>query len=154
MKNLTDNNGIVYDTKMKIVIDTNVFISALKSKRGAAYRLLKLVGTGRFSVSISVPIIFEYDDVAKRRSMLALTDQQIDDIINYLCLTSEHVAIFYLWRPVLSDPKDDFVLELAVNAAVDCIVTFNVKDFQKGQERFGIEIVTPQEFLLKIGEMV
>ena len=138
---------------MKIVIDTNVFISALKSKRGASYRLLKLIGTGRFAVSISVPIIFEYDDVAKRRSMLTLTEQQIDDIINYLCLTGEQTTIFYLWRPVLSDPKDDFVLELAVNASADFIVTFNVKDFQKGKERLGVEAITPQEFLQKTGEM-
>jgi predicted nucleic acid-binding protein len=59
--------------------------------------------------------------------------------------------IFYLWRPALPDPKDDFILELAVESGCDLIVTYNVKDFA-GADRFGIEIVTPQEFFRKLEE--
>ena len=138
---------------MKVIIDTNVFISALKSSRGASFRLFKLLGYNKFAVCISVPLIFEYDDVAKRRGMLQITTQQIDDIIDYICLVGEKTEIFYLWRPVLSDPKDDFVLELAVNASADYIVTFNKKDFIKGEKLFNIKTVTPQEFLKIIGDI-
>ena len=58
--------------------------------------------------------------------------------------------VFYLWRPVLKDPKDDMVLEVAVAAGCSHIVTFNTRDFA-GADRFGIKIVTPQTFLAKIG---
>ena len=138
---------------MKIIIDTNVFISALKSSRGASFRLLQLLGENKFTVCISVPLIFEYDDVAKRDGMLQITTEQIDDIIDYICLVGERVEIFYLWRPILSDPKDDFVMELAVNASADYIITFNEKDFVKGEKVFKIKIMTPQEFLKIIGEI-
>ena len=60
--------------------------------------------------------------------------------------------IFFLWRPFLKDPKDDMVLELAVEAEVEYIVTHNLKDFN-GVEHFGIKAITPKEFLQIIGEI-
>jgi predicted nucleic acid-binding protein len=60
--------------------------------------------------------------------------------------------LFFLWRPYLKDPEDDMVLELAVTANCDFIVTYNIKDF-KGAEEFGVEVITPQEFLERIGEL-
>ena len=44
---------------LKIVIDTNVFISALRSSHGASYRLLRLVGKDRFTTYVSVPLVLE-----------------------------------------------------------------------------------------------
>ena len=60
--------------------------------------------------------------------------------------------IFYLWRPFLRDPKDDMVLELAVNAGCGLIITFNHVDFQ-GVDEFGIRTATPRRFLQGIGEL-
>lgn len=60
------------------------------------------------------------------------------------------IIYFFLWRPFLKDPKDDMVLELAVEAQCEYIVTFNQKDFV-GSDQFGIAVVTPQEFLRKTG---
>ena len=59
---------------------------------------------------------------------------------------------FYLWRPTLRDPKDDFVLELAVESNCDYIVTFNIKDFAEAK-KFGIQAVKPSEFLKITGEI-
>ena len=59
--------------------------------------------------------------------------------------------MFYLWRPTLRDSNDDLVLELAVAADCDAIVTFNQRDFA-GVEQFGLRVVTPGEFLKEIGE--
>ena len=58
----------------------------------------------------------------------------------------------FLWRPFSKDPKDDMVLELAVAAECEYLVTFNEKDFE-GAERFGIKVVEPKEFLKRIGEL-
>ena len=137
----------------RIVIDTNVFVSALRSQRGASFRLLSQVGTGRFDLVISVPLILEYEDVAKRQSQsLGLAHKYIDDILDYLCQAAECRPIFFLWRPYLRDLKDDMVLEVAVEGGCDSIVTFNLKDFD-GIDRFGLRAVTPREFLKTIGEV-
>jgi predicted nucleic acid-binding protein len=67
-----------------------------------------------------------------------------------LCKWSTECDVSYRWRPYLKDPRDDFVLELAVQSKSDCIVTYNKRDF-KGAQDFGIELLTPKEFLESIG---
>ncbi|MDT5123411.1 MAG: hypothetical protein QOC96_2893 [Acidobacteriota bacterium] len=137
----------------QVVIDTNVLLAALRSQRGTSYRLLSLVGDSRWQFNLSVPLLLEYEDVLKRaRTGLNLTDAEIDDILDYLCASANLREIFYLWRPALRDPKDDFVLELAVESECDFIITFNVKDFV-GIEKFGLTAVTPREFLRLLGEI-
>lgn len=77
---------------------------------------------------------------------LGLTFEDIDAVLNYLCSVGHHRMIYYLWRPVLRDPKDDLVLELAVESNADYLVTHNIRDFA-GSERFGVRIVSPRDFL-------
>jgi predicted nucleic acid-binding protein len=77
---------------------------------------------------------------------------EVDDVLDYLCSAADQCEIFYLRRPFLKDPKDDMVLELAVEARCRYLVTFNVRDFT-GAEQFGIEVVTPKQFLQIIGEI-
>ena len=52
----------------------------------------------------------------------------------------------------MTDSKDDMVLELAVSAGCEIIVTYNRDDFE-GAEQFGIRVMTAQEFLRQIGEL-
>ncbi len=137
----------------KVVIDTNVIVSALKSNRGFAYRLLSIIDDRRFKISISVPLIFEYEDALKReKTNIKLSKADIDAILDYICFTGEKREIYYLWRPILKDPKDDMVLELAVESECDFIISYNQKDFF-GAEKFNIEVITPKEFLKIIGEI-
>jgi putative PIN family toxin of toxin-antitoxin system len=135
----------------QIVLDTNVVVSALSSKRGASYKLLSLLGSKQFEINISVSLILEYEDAAKRQiRKTALTRRDIDDILDYLCKVANRHEIFFLWRPYLRDPKDDLVLELAVEARCGFIVTYNKKDFD-GAEKFGVRVLTPKEFLEERG---
>lgn len=140
--------------KIQIVIDTNVFISALRSQQGASHRLLMLIDRANFEINLSVPLVLEYEDVAMRfaEDELKLTETAIGDILDYLCAVANQWKIYYLWRPILKDPKDDMVLELAVSAKCDAIITYNKKDFHKA-DKFGIKIVTPKEILEEIGEL-
>jgi putative PIN family toxin of toxin-antitoxin system len=135
----------------QVVLDTNVVIAALRSNRGASYALLEMVGKSlRFQINLSVPLLLEYEDVALRDlTTTGLTSTDVEDILDYLCSVAGRHSIFYLWRPQLKDPKDDFILELAVRAECDVIVTFNTRDFA-GSERFGIRVMTPKEFLTLI----
>jgi len=139
---------------LKIVIDTNVIVSALKSKNGFSYKLLSIIDDKRFDIFISVPLILEYEDAIKRsKSKIKLSVAEINDVLNYLCLIGNQRDIFYLWRPYLKDPKDDMVLELAVESESDYIISFNKKDF-KGINKFSIEVITPKELFIKIGEKI
>ena len=149
-------DGIRYNTIMKpsIVIDTCVLISALRSKNGASFKLVSLVDSQKFSFSLSVPLVLEYESTAKRIARnLGLTHADIEDIIDYLCTIGKHRKVHYLWRPNLKDPGDDFVLELAVESECQYIVTFNIKDFSKANN-FNVAVITPQELLRKIGETI
>ena len=127
-----------------IVLDTNVLLSALQSSRGTSFRLLKLLPDKRFRLHVSTPLVAEYEAVLKRGN-LALSPAQIDDVIDFLCACSEPHKIFYLWRPVLKDADDDFLLELAVKAQA-AIVTWNVGDFRRAAQ-FGVAVMTPKSFL-------
>jgi len=148
-------NGIIYNTTMgvhQIVLDTNVFVTALRSKRGASYKLLSLIDSQMYQINLSVPLVIEYEAITKRQAdELELTTHEIDDIIDYLVLLANRWQIHYLWRPQLNDPNDDMLLELAVTANCKFIITYNLQDF-KGVEKFNVEVVTPKDFLRIIGE--
>lgn len=136
----------------QIVIDTNVLVAALKSKRGASFKILSLLKSGKFKIHLSVPMVLEYEEVLRRKELnLNLTDKEIENLLDIICLLGVKHDIWYLWRPVSSDPKDEFVAELAINAQVDAVITYNVKDFI-GIKKFGINIITPKEFLDLLGE--
>jgi putative PIN family toxin of toxin-antitoxin system len=138
---------------LQVVIDTNVIVSALRSSRGASYKLFWLIGSDKFEINISVPLVLEYEDATKQMlGALALTEQEIDDVIDYICSVANCQDIFYLWRPFLGDAQDEMVLELAVAAQCDFIITYNKADFG-GVERFGLRVVTPKEFLEEIGAL-
>jgi putative PIN family toxin of toxin-antitoxin system len=136
----------------RIVIDTNVLVSALRSKRGASYELFSLIGDPRWQAAISAALVLEYEAIAKRQAgSRGVEDWVIDAIIDMICATSNHHGVHFRTRPALPDPNDEFILELAVNSQSDFIVTYNVKDF-RGSELFGVRAVTPAEFLRIIGE--
>lgn len=137
----------------QIVIDTNVLVASLRSRRGASFRLLSLLDDEKVKLNVSVPLVLEYEDAAKRLvGESALTENDIADVLDYICKIANHREVYYLWRPFLRDQKDDMVLELAVAAQCDFIVTYNKDDF-KGIERFGLRALTAKEFLQEIGEL-
>jgi len=136
---------------LQIVLDTNVLYAALRSPRGASYQVLRLLGGNWFTINLSVPLVLEYEDVAKRHvAEWGLSGHDIDVLLDYLCSIANLYEVYYTWRPSLRDPDDEMVLELAVAAGCDAIVTFNKRDFA-GSERFGIRLLTPVELLYEIG---
>lgn len=138
---------------LQIVLDTNVLVAALRSNRGASFQLLSFIGQSEFEINLSVPLVLEYEDVCKRDGLInGLSSQDVDDMLDYLCTVGRRRRIFYLWRPFLRDPKDDMVFELAVEAECQTIVSFNRRDFA-GIKKFGLQIQTPREFLLQIGQL-
>jgi putative PIN family toxin of toxin-antitoxin system len=134
----------------QVVIDTNVLIAGLRSRRGSAFQLLSLIDTGHFDIHLSVP---EYTEVLLRDlPNLYLNQHEVDDLIDFYCAVGVPHEIFFLWRPFLRDPKDEMVLELAVKAGCESIITYNTRDFA-GIEQFGLKLLEPSEFLRLIGKL-
>ena len=134
----------------RIVVDTNVLVAGLRSNRGASYRLLTEIGRGRFEIALSVPLVLEYEDAVVRQSaQTRLTRRDVDAVLDYLCSVGHLQTIFFLWRPLLADPKDDMVVELAVAAGCRTVVTFNLRDF-RGAESLGVSAQRPADFLRSI----
>ena len=138
--------------KPHVILDTNVLIAGLRSKRGASFALLGLLANGAFEISVSVPLVLEYEAVARRQAReLGLTHADVDAVVDFHRSQAHHRKIFYLWRPFLRDPNDDMVLEVAVEAQCTYIVTFNTRDFV-GVQQFGLQTLTPGEFLAFLQE--
>ena len=145
---------IIYDTIMspqRVVIDTNILYAGLYSSTGASYQILRLVRSGQIIPCISVTLAMEYEAVLTAKLQeLNLTKEELDGFLGYFVSLAEWVKIYYLWRPGLHDPGDDMVLEAAVTAPVNFIITHNIKDF-KGAELFGIQVVKPCWYINSIG---
>ncbi len=145
--------GITYATGMaslRVVLDTNVIFSALYSDAGASYQLLMSLEQREIVPCLSVALLLEYEEaLLDHLDDFEQTEDEIQDILDYLCSVSVRQTVFYLWRPFLRDPKDDMVLELAVASGARFVVTHNPKHFD-GIERFGIETASPAKLLKRL----
>lgn len=133
--------------ELRLIIDTNILVAATRNRAGPSFALMRLVRGGAVRMCCSPALFLEYEDVLKRpaqRAVSGLADEDIDAILNELAGLIEAVTTHYTWRPQLRDPADEMVLEAAVNARVDAIVTYNLRDFQPAK-RFGIPVLNPEQ---------
>jgi putative PIN family toxin of toxin-antitoxin system len=138
---------------MKIVLDTDAMVAAIRSDLGASRFLLVSALEKRFEMLVSTSLLIEYEAVMTRPKHLAassLSTEDIGDLLDTVAGIAKQVRLAFHWRPMLRDPDDDMVLETAVNGGADAIVTFNVKDFVDAAGKFGIEIWRPGEAIRKL----
>jgi len=137
----------------RIVLDTSVVVAGLRSSLGAANAVLRLVAQRRLVLLATPPLFLEYEDVLKRpehRLAHGLAPEQIDDLLAELAALIEPVELHFRWRPQVSDPGDEMVLEVAINGNADAVVTYNVADFAAAADRFGIVVLRPADVLKKV----
>ena len=134
-----------------IVIDTNVLVSALRSRSGWSFELLTRLGAGQFEHVVTVPLVMEYEEVLHRPGMVPLPKAAVDDVLDYVCASGLRQQVHFLWRPKLTDVRDDMVLEAAVNGNCDAIVTWNVRDFSAAAD-MAINILQPDQFMKRLKE--
>lgn len=147
--------GIIGNTVKKptrIVIDTNVLVSALKSRSGWSFDLLTRIGSGQFQHVITVPLVIEYEDVLHRKGMVPISKTAVDDVLDYVCASGLRQKVHFLWRPKLTDVRDDMVLEAAFNGQCDAIVTWSIRDFSAAAA-LGIDVLSPDLFVKRLKEL-
>ncbi|MFN0129831.1 MAG: putative toxin-antitoxin system toxin component, PIN family [Verrucomicrobiales bacterium] len=128
---------------MHAVFDTSVLVAGLRSKGGASFQILQAIRTGEIRIAVSVALVLEYESVLLRPGLIPhFAAQDIEKIVDGLCLLADHQQVFFAWRPFLSDPDDDLVLELAVAASASFVITHNTGDF-RGSDSMGVRAITP-----------
>ncbi|MBU6395500.1 MAG: putative toxin-antitoxin system toxin component, PIN family [Sphingomonadales bacterium] len=137
----------------RVVLDTDVVVTALRSAGGGSNAILREAARGRLIPLVTPALFLEYEAVLKRpeqRLAHGLGLREIDRFLAALASACEAVEVSFQWRPQLSDPNDEMVLEAAVNGRADALVTHNVRDFAKGAERFGLKVLRPGELLKEL----
>lgn len=134
----------------RVVLDTNILAAGLRSRNGASFAILKLVADRRLRPLVTTALFLEYEDVLGRpeqQQASGFSTLQINQLLAEFAALSEPVEVHFLWRPQLADPKDEMVLEAAVNGRADALVTHNVRDFVIPARLFDISVLRPGDFL-------
>jgi len=132
---------------MRVVLDTSVLVAAWRSRNGASFALIERLVDNEFEIAVSVPLVLEYEAVLLRHLTADLRADDVEVFVDYLCALAHKQTVFYLWRPLLKDPGDDMVVEVAVAASCEAIVTHNIRDFGRAKD-LGLAVLTPGEFLV------
>jgi putative PIN family toxin of toxin-antitoxin system len=138
---------------VKVVLDTDVIIAAMRSPAGASATILMAVRRGEITMLANVALALEYEATCRRAEhgiAAGLSPAQVGVFVDAVIALAEPVETHFLWRPQLRDPADELVLEAAVNGRSDAIVTFNRKDFGEIPVRFGVEVLAPVDALRRI----
>lgn len=131
---------------MRLVLDTDVLVAAMRSDRGASRQLLLAALDRRAVVLASVPLMLEYEAVLGRPEHLAsigVTAGEMNEVLDAVAAVAERVSLRFHWRPQLHDPDDEMVLETAVNGGADRIATFNTRHLAGAARTFGIRAARP-----------
>ena len=142
---------------MKVVLDTNIIVSALMSPDNACREVLRMAFDGRLRPLIGNALYVEYESVLARDYLFQecpfdadKRNMFLDDVLS-VCAW---VEIHYLWRPNLRDEGDNHVLELALSGGAEVVITQNLKDFRAGdlQMMNHIRFLHPRECLALVRE--
>lgn len=135
----------------RIVLDTNVFISALLGPKGASRETLRRCLTRRFTPLMGTALFLEYESVLARDSLFdncRLDRDQRDTLFDAFLSVCQWQVVYYTWRPNLRDEADNHIVELAVAGRASVIVTQNIKDFVRAELHFrGLRILDPETFV-------
>ena len=138
------------------VLDTNVLVAALWSRSGASFRILERAVRGDLAYAVSVALALEYEAVLKRAALREASWASVEDLeilLDTLLGQAKRIMpIRTRLRPALADPADDMVLECAVQAGAEAIVTMNVRDFRRAARLYRVELLKPGELLLRLEE--
>lgn len=137
---------------MRVVLDTDVLVRALRSPQSASAALLRAARTGRVTLLASLANALEYEDVLGRPRIVAgtpFTPEEGAQFARAVAAMCEPAIIHRSWRPRLKDPGDEHILEAALNGRADAIVTFNQRDFAPAAD-LGLRLALPRDILAEL----
>ena len=134
-----------------VVVDTDVFVSALLGPGGASREVLRRCLAGAHRPLMGSALYNEFESVLSRRALFrrcVLSAREREALLDAFLSTCRWTRIYYLWRPNLPDEADNHVLELAIAGAADTLITRNIRDFAGAELRFpNLRILRPEQFI-------
>ena len=136
---------------MIVVVDTNVFISAARSRAGFAWHCFVLLAEKQFQLAVTREILEEYELVAERQARAGgiLHGKNWRALYQWLHRRALYVEAAPLGKPRSRDAKDDIFLACALAARAEIIVSFD-NDLLALKKPFGIEMLKPSAFAAKM----
>ena len=138
----------------RVVIDTNIFISAMMNAEGAPRAVLRLALNRDIIPVFGNALFSEYEAVLSRADLFEAAPasrSEREDVFDALLSVSEWTPIYFLWRPnlppKLGDRADNHILELAIAGGAQAIITANIRDFERGEVAFpSLKICTAGDY--------
>jgi predicted nucleic acid-binding protein len=131
-------------------MDTNVLVSAFRSKYGASFQVFRSMRLGLWTAVVSNHLLFEYEEVLRRQAQaLNLSPADVDQILNAVSARCEEWPLSHSWQPILQDPDDEPLVQLAAESGARLITTHNLRHLQPAT-RLNIEVLKPAEFLARV----
>lgn len=131
---------------MRVVLDTSVLVAAWRSRLGASYEIVEAIDADLFEIAVSVPLVAEYESALLRHLTGRQRPQHVRILIDQICAVAIRQKVHFLWRPLLRDPNDDMVVEVAIASGAEVIVTHNLRDFALARH-LGLRVLAPGAFL-------
>ena len=134
---------------ISLVIDTNVFVTGLRSAGGASRMVLRRVLEGKFQALFGNALWSEYQDLLGRPVWGEGTNaDERQQVLAALARQGRWVTVYYGWRPNLPDEADNHLIELALAGGAQAIVTHNLRDLRGGELHLGkLRVMTPAQCL-------
>lgn len=135
---------------MRAVMDTNVLVAAFRSRQGASFEIFRRLRLGEWTAVLSNHLLFEYEELLKRQApVLGLSLEDVDELLSAICARGEEYLLSHGWQPILIDPDDEPLVQLAIESDAFRIVSHNIRHLRPAVQ-LGVELLRPREFLAKL----
>ena len=139
---------------MIVVVDTNVFVSAILGPGGASRAVIRACLEGQIHPLMGEGLYLEYEELLERDDLYertTLTPTEREALLNAFLSACRWTRVYFLWRPNLRDEDDNQIVELAVAGGASIIITQNIRDFRGAELRFpGLRVLRPDELIQEI----
>lgn len=134
-----------------VVLDANILVAALLRGGASARAVLRACLNEHYQPVLGPALLAEYEDVLGREDIFTdsvLSMKERNEVFDGFLNRCRWVEVFYAWRPNLPDEADNHLIELAVAAQADVIVTRNLRDVSRGELKFPtLRVLAPDHCL-------
>lgn len=136
--------------KPRAVMDTNVLVAAFRSRTGASFEIFQRLRRDEWTAILDNHLIYEYEEILKQDAAdLSLSLNDVDQILNAISARAEEWPLTHDWEPILDDPDDEPLVQLAQESGAFVIITHNTRHLEPSA-KMGIQILKPSEFLTRL----
>ncbi len=139
---------------LRVVLDTNVIVSALIVKVGKPAQIVAYARDGKFILMLSQDILREARGIFHRKHIQKRfhpSEEGIEEFLTALRDSGTLIPVQHIENVIPNDPPDNLVLACAVEGNADYLVSGN-KHFLKLKQHRNIQMVTPAQFLEILGK--